>query len=189
MRCFCCCWMQATATANASHIFQIPREQSFNSSQAENICNECVNRQEVILDFSQTLAPLLLPSNINQTHDGKSCSIIRFSSIDRECKQCANKSVPPRCCLAWASSVCFQEGGGMTDNCSQSRSRAPMSPRDQSLYYSSLKAFVGASHRNTIGTLASKQGFSLGWSLGPTRKTVWYYSYFPESLSFDEDLS
>ena len=58
----------------------------------------------------------------------------------------------------------------MTDNCSRSRSQAPMSPRDQSLYYSSLKAFVGASHRNTIGTLASKQG--IGWSLGPTRKTV-----------------
>ena len=62
----------------------------------------------------------------------------------------------------------------MTDNCSRSRSRASMSPRDQSLYYSLLKAFLGASSQNTtIGTLAPRQGnqqFFSDWSLGPTRK-------------------
>ena len=109
--------------------------------------------------------------------------MIRFSRIDRECKQCANKSVPPRCCLAWASSVCFQGRGDDWQLFSEPEPGSDVSPWPIPVLFIA-KSFPWRIkpkyHHRHFGSQAGKRGFvhlsiinqqfSSDWSLGPTRK-------------------
>ena len=109
--------------------------------------------------------------------------MIRFSRIDRECKQWANKSVPPRCCLAWASSVCFQGRGDDWQLFSEPEPGSDVSPWPIPVLFIA-KSFPWRIkpkyHHRHFGSQAGKRGFvhlsiinqqfSSDWSLGPTRK-------------------